>query len=61
MCMNQQDIEERGQPVWLMPQIYSRTHRVFVYVGRPVQEEVPSDSYKIPLISRCPSYRCSRR
>ncbi|GJC91579.1 heterokaryon incompatibility protein [Colletotrichum higginsianum] len=40
MCMNQQDIEERGHPVWLMPQIYSRAHRVLVYVGRPVQEEV---------------------
>ncbi|WQF78584.1 Putative heterokaryon incompatibility [Colletotrichum destructivum] len=39
MCMNQEGIEERNHPVWLMPQIYSRTHRVLVHVGGPVQEE----------------------
>ncbi|OHF01210.1 heterokaryon incompatibility protein [Colletotrichum orchidophilum] len=39
VCMNQQDIEERGHQVRLMPQIYSRAQRVLVYVGEPVPEE----------------------
>ncbi|TQN65981.1 hypothetical protein CSHISOI_09436, partial [Colletotrichum shisoi] len=39
MCMNQEGIEERDRPVWLMSQIYSRAHRVLVYVGGPIQEE----------------------
>ncbi|KAK1705064.1 heterokaryon incompatibility protein, partial [Colletotrichum lupini] len=39
VCMNQQDVEERGHQVRLMPQIYSRAQRVLVYVGEPVPEE----------------------
>ncbi|KAK7445548.1 hypothetical protein CaCOL14_002128 [Colletotrichum acutatum] len=39
VCMNQQDVEERGHQVRLMPQIYSRAQRVLVYVGEPVPAE----------------------
>ncbi|KAL2873697.1 hypothetical protein SGCOL_011098 [Colletotrichum sp. CLE4] len=39
VCMNQQDVEERGHQVRLMPQIYSRAQRALVYIGQPVPEE----------------------
>ncbi|KAK2028746.1 heterokaryon incompatibility protein, partial [Colletotrichum zoysiae] len=39
VCLNQNDVGERGHQVRLMPQIFSRARQVLVYVGEPVPEE----------------------
>ncbi|KAI3337447.1 HET-domain-containing protein [Xylariaceae sp. AK1471] len=38
VCINQNDPDERGHQVRLMPQIYSRAQRVLVYVGEEADE-----------------------
>ncbi|KAK1854881.1 heterokaryon incompatibility protein [Colletotrichum chrysophilum] len=39
VCMNQEDIRERGHQVRLMPLIYSRAQNVLIYVGEPSPNE----------------------
>ncbi|KAE9582166.1 Heterokaryon incompatibility protein 6, OR allele [Colletotrichum fructicola] len=39
VCMNQDDVDERGHQVRLMPQIYSRARQVLIYFGEPSAEE----------------------
>uniref|UniRef100_L2FF75 Heterokaryon incompatibility protein n=1 Tax=Colletotrichum fructicola (strain Nara gc5) TaxID=1213859 RepID=L2FF75_COLFN len=39
ICINQEDLRERGHQVGLMQQIYSRADLVLIYLGEPSQEE----------------------
>ncbi|KAK2765753.1 heterokaryon incompatibility protein [Colletotrichum kahawae] len=39
ICINQEDIRERGHQVRLMQQIYSRADSVLIYLGEPSREE----------------------
>lgn len=39
ICINQDDMNERGHQVHLMPQIYSRARRVLIYIGEALPED----------------------
>ncbi|RYP25261.1 hypothetical protein DL765_000142 [Monosporascus sp. GIB2] len=39
VCINQENRGEQGHQVQLMPKIYSRARRVFIYLGEPTDEE----------------------
>jgi hypothetical protein len=45
VCIDQQNDEERGHQVRLMPQIYSGAQRVLIYLGEPTNEELKGLPY----------------
>lgn len=47
ICINQDDVNERGHQVHLMPQIYSRARRVLIYTG----EALPEDGQLLELLA----------
>ncbi|KAK4119254.1 HET-domain-containing protein, partial [Parathielavia appendiculata] len=45
VCINQEDQQERGHQVQLMPEIYAGARRVLIYLGEPTNVEYESVSY----------------